>query len=49
MGKIWNNPEKKKSISDWLKYALMIPVAGTAAVSQAEMIDGGKLKLLKKK
>ena len=49
MGKIWNNPEKKKSISDWLKYALMIPVAGTAAASQAEMIDGGKLKLLKKK
>lgn len=49
MGKIWNNPEKKKSISDWLKYALMVPVAGTAAASQAEMIDGGKLKLLKKK
>lgn len=47
-GKVWNDPEKKKSISDWLKYALMVPVAGVAT-TQAEMVDGGKLKLIKKK
>ena len=45
-GKI--NTEKIKSISDVLKYALMVPAAGVAA-TQVEMIDGGKLKLLKKK
>jgi hypothetical protein len=50
--KLWGtgkfNEEKIKSISDVLKYALMVPAAGVAA-TQVEMIDGGKLKLLKKK
>lgn len=46
-GKVWDDAEKKASISDWLKYALMVPVAGTAA-SQVEMIDGGKVKVLKR-
>lgn len=49
MGKVWNDPEKKKSISDWLKYALMVPVAGTAAATQAEMSNGGRMKLIKNK
>ena len=47
-GKIWNDQEKKKSISDWLKYALMVPVAGAAA-TQAEMAHGGKVKAIKRK
>lgn len=47
-GKVWNDSEKKKSISDWLKYALMVPVAGAAA-TQAEMSYGGKVKVLKSK
>lgn len=47
-GKVWNDKEKKKSISDWLKYALMVPVAGAAA-TQAEMAHGGKVKAIKRK
>lgn len=47
-GKDFGSKEFREGLSNLFKHALMVPVAGVAA-TQVEMIDGGKLKLLKKK
>jgi hypothetical protein len=50
-GMVFSDPKLQKSISDWLKYALVVPVAGSAAVSaqKPDMAYGGKVRLLKNK
>jgi hypothetical protein len=50
-GMVFSDPKLQKSISDWLKYALVLPVAGSAAVSaqKPNMAYGGKVRLLKNK
>lgn len=47
-GKNFGSKEFREGLSNLFKHALMVPAAGVAA-TQVEMIDGGKLKLLKKK
>ena len=47
-GKDFGSKEFREGLSNLFKHALMVPAAGVAA-TQVEMIDGGKLKLLKKK
>ncbi len=50
-GMVFSDPKVQKSISDWLKYALVVPIAGSAATSaeKPDMAYGGKLRLLKNK
>lgn len=47
-GKDFGSKEFREGLSNLFKHALMVPAAGVAA-TQVEMVDGGKLKLLKKK
>jgi len=50
-GMVFSDPKVQKSISDWLKYALVVPIAGSAATSaeKPDMAYGGKMRLLKNK